>query len=94
MRDLLNILETLSEAKPVGLSAGEINKYEKRFNTFIEFIKGRKPFTMIDGETVILDPREAKRFQELYDNGQFKGALSARTTDGEQLPLSKLAKTL
>jgi hypothetical protein len=94
MRDLLNILETLSEAKPIGLSAGEINKYEKRFNTFIEFIKGRKPFTMIDGETVILDPREAKRFQELYDNGQFKGALSARTTDGEQLPLSKLAKTL
>lgn len=92
MREFINIIQQLSEAA-VGMSANEIKKYDWRFNKFIEYIKTRKPFTTVDGEEVILDPREAKRFTELYNTDQFKGALSARTSDGEQISLSKLAKT-
>ena len=92
MREFINLIQTLSEAA-VGMSAGEITKYESRFNTFIEYIKGKKPFTKIDGTEVIIDPREAKRFLDLRANDMFKGVLKARTTDGQEIPLSHLAKT-
>ena len=91
MRNLIDLLQTLNEA--VGLSAGEIIKYEWRFAKFIEKIKGRSPFTTVTGDEVTIDPREAKRFEELYDRRAFVGALKARTTDGDEIPLSKLAKT-
>jgi len=92
MRDLINIIQRLSEGI-VGLSPGEITKYDARFNTFIDYIKGRKPFTTIDGNEVTIDPREAKRFLELRAQDMFKGSLKARTTDGQEFPLSGLAKT-
>lgn len=92
MRDLINIIQQLSEAA-VGMSAGEITKYDNRFDKFIEYIQTRKPFTTIDGEEVIIDPREAKRFLDLRNQDMFRGILKARTTDGEEIPLSKLAKT-
>ena len=92
MRNFIDIIDMLAEAA-VGMSANEIKKYDWRFNKFIEYIKGRKPFTTVDGSEVTIDPREAKRFIELNDNDMFKGALSARTTDGQEIPLSKLAKT-
>jgi len=93
MRDLINIIQNLSEGA-VGMSANEIKKYEWRFKKFIEKIEKREPFTTVDGEEVTIDPREAKRFFNMYhiaDN--FSGALKARTTDGQEIPLSKLAKT-
>lgn len=93
MREYINLIQNLSEAA-VGLSAGEIMKYEKRFLKFIEYITKRKPFTTVDGQEVVIDPREAKRFQQLYDTGMFKGNLKARQTDGDEIALSKLAKTL
>ena len=92
MRDLINLIQQLSEAA-VGMSAGEIIKYESRFNKFIEYIKTKKPFTTVDGEEVTIDPREAKRFLDLRNNDMFKGTLKARTTDGQEISLSKLAKT-
>lgn len=93
MREFINLIQNLSEAA-VGLSAGEILKYESRFNKFIEYIKGRKPFTKLDGAEVTIDPREAKRFTDLRNQDMFKGSLKARTTDGDEIPLSQLAKTL
>ena len=92
MREFINIIQQLSEAA-VGMSAGEIIKYESRFNKFIEYIKTKKPFTTVDGEEVTIDPREAKRFLDLRSQDMFKGTLKARTTDGQEIPLSKLAKT-
>jgi len=92
MRNILNLLQSLSEAA-VGLSPGEIIKYEWRFKKFIEKITGRSPFTTVEGDEVLIDPREAKRFTELYAANQFKGGLKARTTTGEEIPLSRLAKT-
>lgn len=92
MRDLLDLIQNLSEAA-VGMSAGEITKYDTRFKKFIEYIKGKKPFTTINGEEVTIDPREAKRFLDLQASGMFKGVLKARTTDGQEILLSQLAKT-
>lgn len=92
MREFINLIQHLSEAA-VGMSANEIKKYDWRFEKFIEYIKNKQPFTMVDGSEIVIDPREAKRFLDLESNDMFKGALSARTTDGQQIPLSKLAKT-
>lgn len=91
MRDILNILNSLNEG--ANLSAGEIVKYETRFNKFIEKIKTRSPFTDLQGNEVIIDPREASRFLNLYKSSNFKGSLKARTSDGEEIALSNLRKT-
>ena len=92
MRNLINLLQTINEG--VGkLSAGEINNRAGRFEKFIEKIKARRPFTLLDGDEVTVDPREAKRFTDLKIAGDFKGNLSARTTDDREIPLSKFAKT-
>lgn len=92
MRNLINLIQVLNEA-PGKLSAGEINSRPGRFEKFIAKIKARQPFTLLDGGDVIIDPREANRFTELKLANNFKGALSARTTDDLEIPLSNLAKT-
>jgi len=91
MRDLLTILDNLTEG--VSLSAGEILKREERFSTFINKIKSRSPFTNLEGEEVVIDPREANRFMNLYKSDMFKGNLKARTIDDQEVPLSALRKT-
>jgi hypothetical protein len=93
MRDLLNLLDNVLAEAAVGMSANEIKKYQWRFDKFIEYITQRKPFTTIDGEEVSIAPSEADRFQQLYDNGQFTGALQAKQTNGKPIALSSLAKT-
>ena len=93
MREFINLIQTLSEAA-VGMSPGEITKYESRFEKFIQKIKSKEPFTTIDGNEVTIDPREAKRFLDLYNSRMFKGGLKARTTDGQEISLSSLAKTI
>jgi hypothetical protein len=93
MREYINLIQQLSEAGPVGLSPGEIIKYPERFDKFIEFIKRKQPFTTAKGDEVIIDPREAKRFVDLRNQDLFRGTLKARTTDGQEIPLSALAKT-
>ena len=93
MRDLINTLSVLSEAA-VGLSANEIKKYDWRFQKFIEYIKNKQPFTTTDGQEVVIDPKEAKRFSQLYSDNAFAGQLSAKVANSTELiPLSKLAKT-
>ncbi len=93
MRELLNIIDIILEA--TNLSPSEMTgvKYEARFNKFIDYIENSKPFTVATGGEVILDPSEAERFQSMYDNGTFKGALKAKTIDGNMIPLGQLVKT-
>jgi len=94
MRDLINIIDNLLEAKGVGLSPGEITKYDWRFNKFIEYIENKQPFTTVDGGTVVLEPAEADRFIEMYSNGTFQGNLKAKIKDVEkEVALSSLVKT-
>lgn len=92
MRNLINLIQNITEG--VGkLSASEITNRPGRFEKFIEKIKARQPFTLLDGDTVTIDPREAKRFVDLKIANNFRGNLSARTTDDLEIPLSKFAKT-
>lgn len=98
MRDLLNLLQQLNENedKAVALTASQIAKYPQRFATFIDFIKNKKPFTMLDGEQVILHPSEAQRFEAMHNapgGSQFKGNVTAKTVDGGMISLGQLAKT-
>jgi hypothetical protein len=94
MREYINLIQQLSEGTGiVGLSAGEIIKYDARFKKFIEYIEGKKPFTTVDGDEVIVDPREARRFLNLRAQDMFKGSLKARLSDGDEIALSSLAKT-
>lgn len=94
MREYINLIQQLSEAA-VGMSANEIKKYDWRFNKFIEYIEQQKPFTTVDGEEVVIDPREARRFYNMFHIGNtFGGALKAKIKGSdEEIPLSKLAKT-
>lgn len=90
MRDLLDIINILSEG---GMTASEITRYETRFDKFIDYIQTGKPFTTTDGQEVILDPSEADRFIEMYNDNKFKGAITAATSDGGKITLGKIAKT-
>ena len=91
MRDLLDTLDNIAEAT---LEPGQIIKYPERFDAFISHIRDRRPFyTDKEGTEVILDPREAKRFLQLRDQGQFRGALRARDLQGNEWPLSGFRKT-
>lgn len=106
MRDLLTVLDTLSEASGVGnLAPGEFKMRPKRFETFINKIKGKKPFTTIDDQEVIINPNEANEFVRNWDvkNNRFIDNQLARnaqlikgsTYNGENfIPLSKLKKTV
>ena len=91
MRDLLNLIQTLSEDRT--LTASVITKYQPRFEKFISMIANEQPFYTIDQEPVIADPSEADRFQQLYDDGKFAGTLKIKLQDGRQIPLSQLLKT-
>ena len=93
MRDLINILTNLSEGK-VGLSPGEINKYDWRFEKFIDYIKNGKPFTTMDNQQVVLDKSEADKFIKMQHYNTFKGNLKGKIADSEdEIPLSQLVKT-
>ena len=97
MRDILNLLEPLNE---VALSAGEITKYPDRFKAFIDHVMNGRPF-YTDKEQpgipratkVVLDPKEANRFADLYKNNQFVGRITGKDLDGKMWPLSGFAKT-
>jgi len=91
MRDLLDLIQNLSEAS--NLAPSEFANRPQRWETFIKKIKNREPFVTVDQDEVTIDPREAKRMIQLKDTGMFKGTIKVRTTDGQEIPLSNLAKT-
>jgi hypothetical protein len=91
MRDLLDQLNFIAEA--VTLDAGTIKKYKWRFDKFIDMIRNGESFYNINQEPVVIDPEEADRFQALYDEGKFAGAIKFRTNTGETFSLNKLLKT-
>jgi len=102
MRDLINIIEMLSEG--VTLAASEFKNRPNRYKAFIDKIKSNGKFTTVDNQEVILDPSEADRYAQIWDPKlvQFtdsKAAQFAKLAPGEQyagkdfIPLSKLLKT-
>ena len=83
---LLNTLDLINE--DVTLSASQINKYQERFDKFIEMIRTGMTFYTVDKDPVIAEPSEADRFQGLKDEDQFKGGLKIKLENGDELPLS------
>jgi hypothetical protein len=83
--DIRNILNLLNE--DVTLSASQINKYQERFDKFIEMIRTGMTFYTIDREEVIAEPSEADRFQGLKDEDQFKGGLKLKLETGDEILL-------
>ena len=71
-RNILDQLDFLAE--DVTLNASQINKYQWRFDKFIDMIRNGVPFYNTDREEVIVDPSEADRFQALKDEDNFKGS--------------------
>lgn len=90
MREFINLVNKLFESN---LSASELTKYDWRFKKFIEKIEKLEPFTTVHGDEVIIDPAEASRFIDLYDNGQLKGSMKIKTKNNIDISLSNLAKT-
>ena len=102
MREFINLIQSLSEG--VGkLSPGEFKNRPKRYETFINKIKSKQPFTTIDNQEVIIDPKEADRFISIWDptsvqfidkNAQFAKLANGYTFNGKDvIPLSSLMKT-
>ena len=100
MRDLIDILQTISEAS--NLSPNEFKGRAQRWATFIEKIKTKSPFITVSGKKVVIDPSEAERFMALYANNEFFARTgdptraTAKLIPGSATPdikLSNLAKT-
>jgi hypothetical protein len=119
MRELINLLQTLSEAakpppkndtentddtgdeatstigvKAKGLFPDELKKREN-FDLFINKITKGLPFTDNEtGDDVFIKRSEARRMQQLLNNGQFIGKkVNIITDDGEEINLGTLRKT-
>lgn len=105
MRDLLNLLQNLSEASGVGnLAPSEFKMRAKRFETFVNKIKAQAPFTTIDNQEVVIDPSEADRFLSIWSpqqqqfidkSAQVAQLAKGSTYDGKNvIKLSSLKKTV
>ena len=78
----------------VALSANALIKHgPERLNTLISMIKKGEPLYKEDGTPITIKKTEAARIKQLYDAGQFKGAISLLGQDGQQHPLSSFLKT-
>lgn len=105
MRDLLNLLQNLSEASGVGnLAPSEFKMRAARFKTFVEKIQAQQPFTTVDDQEVIIDPSEAARFTSIWDpklqqfidkSAQVAQLAKGSTYQGQNvIKLSSLKKTV
>ena len=98
MRDILNLIDTLNEE--VTLMPAQLTKYEDRFQKFVDHIAKGLPFYtsatvngMPPNTEVILDPTEAERFADLYNQNRFEGPIVGKDKDGNQWPIGKFKKT-
>lgn len=91
MRELIDHLHLLAEDQT--LNPGTITKYPERFQKFISMIEKGMPFYTVDKTQVIADPTDAERFQDLFNNDMFKGALKMNLQGGGDISLNKLLKT-
>ena len=104
MRDLINIIQRLTETSGVGnLAPNEFKNRAKRFETFIGKIKAKQPFTTVDDQEVTIDPKEAQRFLSIWDpklvqftdkSAQVAQLLKGSNYNGQNMiKLSSLKKT-
>lgn len=90
MRDLINLIQYLSEDKT--LNPGIILKRPGRFEKFVKMIQNGTPFYTVDQQPVIVKKSEADRMQGLFNAGNFSGTIKLDTHLGI-LGLNQLLKT-
>jgi len=106
MRDLLNLLENiLSEAN--NLAAGTLNNNQtaidpatkqkySRADRFLQKVKAGSPFTLSNGDEVVIDPKEAVNVKRWLATGP-AGILTMKTAAGSTVPTvtnTQLKKTV
>lgn len=64
-----------------------------RFEALISAILEGEPLDLVDGTTAVIDPDEADRLEGLIQTDDLKGTINLKSVSGEEIPLSKLAKT-
>jgi hypothetical protein len=105
MRDLLNLIDVLSEAN---LAFGEIpnakisavtnpktGKPFTRPELFLYKVKNSIPFTLVTGGEVVIDPREARAVTSWLQSGPKgpTGTITLKTIDGNTVKNTQLQKT-
>jgi hypothetical protein len=104
MRDLLNIIDSiLAEAK---LAAAEIppkklsgfknpvtGKLMTRQELFLWKVINSSPFTTVNGDEIVIDPKEARNVKAWLSTGP-AGTISMRTVDGDTVKNTELQKTV
>ena len=105
MRDLLNIVDTLTEAN---LAFGEIpnakisavpnpktGKFFTRPELFLYKVKNSSPFTLVTGGEVVIDPKEARAVSAWLQSGPKgpTGTITLKTIDGDTVKNTQLQKT-
>ena len=103
MRDILNLLDNLTEEKlaasqiPITKVSGVVNnKNGKPYNRqelFLIKVKTGSPFTLVSGGEVVIDPKEARAVAAWLSTGP-KGTITMRTVDGDTVKNTELQKTV
>ena len=103
MRDILNLLDVLTEAKlssntlpPTKASAVKNPATGQPFSRqelFLQKVQQGSPFTTTDGEEIVIDPKEANKVKQWFKTGPI-GVMSFATTDGGQVKNTELLKTI
>jgi len=75
------------------LTPGKLTKDMNRFNNLLNNIRTGKPLYFTDGTEFIADPKEADRFQDLLDNGEFTNKVTIKGKDGKEFALGSFLKT-
>jgi hypothetical protein len=93
--------EFLSESSPKNLTITSLIYYIQRPKIFADLIRKKHEFTNVNGEKVVLDPRQANNVEneltielEKKNKGQptKKGSLNLRTIDGNTINSGQLVK--
>jgi hypothetical protein len=87
-REFLSLLEA-----EVTLNPAKLTKDMARFDRLIANINSGNPLYLKDGTPVIIKRTEAKRLQDLFDQGKFAGSITLLGTDQKPYPLGSFLKT-
>jgi hypothetical protein len=75
------------------LNPNKLTKDIERFNNLVNNITNGAPLYKVDGTPVVINPSEAKRIQDVFNQGMFQGRITLLGKDGTQYPLSSFLKT-
>jgi len=87
-REFLSLLEA-----EVTLNPAKLTKDMARFDRLIANINGGNPLYLKDGTPIVIKKTEAKRLQDLFDQGKFAGSITLLGADQKPYPLGSFLKT-